>query len=280
FVGGPGVIAADGTTRIASVYGSPNNLALFLGRCLPFALAAILVSRSTARRVLVGIGGLIMLTALFLTQSAGALLFGLPAAFVVVLILWDRRKGLIATAGAAAAGLALIPLSRFVPRLQNILGGTRASTLARTYVWQSAISLLKERPLTGAGLDQFLYLYRSRYILPEGWREPDLSHPHNIILDYWVRLGIAGLAVLALSQIAFWQAALGAWRRWRTSDLLLTAIVIGAMGSMADFLAHGLIDNSFFVIDLAYVFCFTLALVVKIRDYEEGTTGLKPSVPR
>ena len=193
-----------------------------------------------------------------------------------MLILWDRRKGIIATAGLAAAGLALIPLSHFIPRLQNIFSNTRASTLTRTYVWQSAINLLKERPLTGAGLDQFLYLYRSRYILPEGWQEPDLSHPHNIVLDYWVRLGILGLVVLVVSQVAFWRAAFGAWRRWRDTDPLLTALVIGAMGSMADFLAHGLIDNSFFVVDLAFVFCFTLALVVRIRRYSLDKAQVSP----
>ncbi len=46
------------------------------------------------------------------------------------------------------------------------------------------------------------------------------------------------------------------------------------MGSMADFLAHGLVDNSYFVVDLSYVFCLTLALAVRLRAESEA---LSPS---
>jgi O-antigen ligase len=225
----------------------------------------LLIAPGRLRRIAAGIICLIMLVAVFLTQSGGALLLGVPAAIISVLALWNRRWGLIA-AGAAVAGLvALIPLSRFIPRLQGVLDLTRSSSLIRTQVWTSAINLLRERPLTGAGLDQFLYLYRSRYILPDAWREPDLSHPHNIVLDYWISLGIVGLAILVALQVTFWRSALAAWRRWRSADALLVAVTIGAMGSMADFLAHGIVDNSYFVVDLAFVFCLTLALVARLE---------------
>jgi putative inorganic carbon (HCO3(-)) transporter len=172
-----------------------------------------------------------------------------------------------------AAILALILLSRFIPRLQGALDLSRASSLIRTQVWTSAISLLRERPLTGAGLDQFLYLYRSRYIQPDAWREPDLSHPHNVVLDYWISLGILGLAILVVLQVTFWRSAVAAWRRWRGVDVLLAAVAVGAMGSMADFLAHGLVDNSYFVIDLAYVFCLTLALVLRLEKPIDEAAG-------
>ncbi len=279
--GGQGVVIAElGSRRLASVYGSPNNAALFLGRCIPFGFAMFLLSPGMLRRVLAGIIVLIMGVAVVLTQSGGAILLGVPAGIICVLILWDRKRGLIA-AGTLVAGLvALIPLSRFIPRLQGALDLTRSSSLVRTQVWTSAINLLRERPLLGGGLDQFLYLYRSRYILPEAWREPDLSHPHNFVLDYWVSLGILGLAILIALQVAFWRSALTAWRRWRNTDLLLAAVIVGAMGSMADFLAHGIVDNSYFVVDLAYVFCLTLALAVRLgrrlgREVGEDVTDAK-----
>jgi len=268
--GGQGVVIAElGSRRLASVYGSPNNAALFLGRCIPFGVAMFLLSPTMLRRVVAAIIVLIMGVAVVLTQSGGAILLGVPAGVICVLILWDRRRGLIA-AGAVVVGLvALIPLSRFIPRLQGALDLTRSSSLVRTQVWTSAINLLRERPILGGGLDQFLYLYRSRYILPEAWREPDLSHPHNVVLDYWVSLGILGLAILAALQVAFWRSALAAWRRLRHTDWLLTAVIVGAMGSMADFLAHGIVDNSYFVVDLAYVFCLTLALAVRLGRLED-----------
>jgi putative inorganic carbon (HCO3(-)) transporter len=130
----------------------------------------------------------------------------------------------------------------------------------RAQLWQASLNLLAERPLTGAGLDQFLYLYRSRYILPSAWEEPDLSHPHNILLDFWIRLGLGGVIVLGALQLAFWRMGLRAWRKLR-DDRLMVACVVGALGAMANILAHGLVDNSYFVIDLAYIFCFTVAIV-------------------
>ncbi|MEP7285765.1 MAG: O-antigen ligase family protein [Chloroflexota bacterium] len=273
-IGGSGVtIAEQGARRLAGVYGSyasPNNLALFLGRCIPFAFAMVLLAPGKVRRVIAGIIVLMMGIAVVLTQSGGALLLGVPAAVICVLVLWNRRGRIMA--GIIVVGMiALVPLSRFIPRLHNVLDLSRSSSFIRTQVWTSALNLLRERPLVGAGLDQFLYLYRSRYILPDAWREPDLSHPHNFLLDYWISLGVLGLAVLAALQFTFWRGALAAWRRWRSTDLLMAALAVGAMGSMADFLAHGLVDNSYFVVDLAYIFCFTLALVNRLNAVVEDS---------
>ena len=39
------------------------------------------------------------------------------------------------------------------------------------------------------------------------------------------------------------------------------ALALGLMASMVNFLAHGLVDASYFVIDLAFVFFMTLGLV-------------------
>jgi O-antigen ligase len=111
------------------------------------------------------------------------------------------------------------------------------------------------------GLDNFLYEYRGGYILPEAWFEPNLSHPHNVVLDYWVRLGVIGLAAGIWLQVAFWRMAWRLQARLARSDAALRGVVVGLMGGMADFLAHGAVDNSYFVIDLAFVFFLTLGLL-------------------
>ena len=53
--------------------------------------------------------------------------------------------------------------------------------------------MIRDHPLFGVGLDNFLYAYRGRYILDAAWQEPNLNHPHNIILDFATRLGLLGL---------------------------------------------------------------------------------------
>ena len=43
------------------------------------------------------------------------------------------------------------------------------------------------------------------------------------------------------------------------------ALIIGLMASMVDFLTHGMIDASYFVVDLAFVFMLTLALMQRLK---------------
>jgi O-antigen ligase len=146
-------------------------------------------------------------------------------------------------------------------------------------VWKSALQLIRDHPLFGVGPDNFLYAYRGRYLLPEAWQESSLSHPHNVILDFAARLGLIGLAVFIWMQIAFWRSALRAWRQAKATLSIdhaapsshgasEVALLIGLMASMVDFLAHGLVDASYFVVDLAFVFMLTLALVQKVNGTE------------
>ncbi|MBX3065784.1 MAG: O-antigen ligase family protein [Anaerolineae bacterium] len=277
------VIAENGSRRITSVYGSPNNVALFLGRCFPFALAMLLIAPTTLRRIAAGVIVLLIGVAVLFTQSAGAILLGIPASVIVVALLWNRRIGLIVLGVTLVGLLAFIPLSRFVPRFQGLLNLSRSTSFVRTQLWTSTYYLLRDRPITGAGLDQFLYLYRSRYILPDAWREPNLSHPHNVVLDYWVSLGIGGLIILAAQQVLFWRTGWRSLRDWRKgtedkSRYLLAALTIGAMGSMANFLAHGMVDNSYFVVDLSYVFCFTMALVFSVSRMASSSASSRDPV--
>lgn len=259
FVTGQGVVEAeDGARRLISIYGSPNGVGLYLGRCLPFALSYALLPLGTWRRAAGALTGALMLVAVLLSQSRGAILLGLPAAVLVLLIFWRGRRAaapVIAALGAMA--LALIPLSIALPRLRDLLGNT---AFFRRHLWYSALNLIREHPITGAGLDQFLYWYRSRYLLPAAWAEPNLSVPHNILLNHWVSLGLGGVALGIGMQVAFWR------RLWRVrgrvlQDALALALVLGLAGSMADFLAHGLVDVSYFSINLAFVFFLSLGML-------------------
>lgn len=261
FAQGQAVITAEaGARRLASVYGSPNNVGLFLGRCLPFALAFSLLPLDQTRRVLAALALPLMGVTVILSQSVGALFVGLPAAVIaVVLLAWRRRARWLLLALVVVITLAFA-VSLQSARFARVLDLSSGTNFFRLRVWQSAINLIQDYPLTGVGLDQFLYAFRGRYILPDAWQEPDLSHPHNFILDFWVRLGFFGVVVFIALQAAFWRRARRLYQRFRPHDTLALAIVIGMIGSMVNLLVHGLIDNSVYVQDLAYVFVFLLAL--------------------
>lgn len=261
YLSGTVIETAEGSKRLIAVYGSPNSVALQLGRCLPFALAYAWLPVGNLRRTFGVISGALMLVAFLLTQSLGGIILGLPAAVIVMFLGWRDKQFWRWLLGLMALGtLVFIALMRLVPRLRNLTNPDSNTTLFRVNIWRSTVELLKDHPITGVGLDQFLYAYRSRYILPEGSADPNLSHPHNIFLDYWVRLGIFGVVVGLWMQIAFWRTILAAVAKLRDGDVLLFAVALGTMGLMADFLAHGLVDTAFFTINLSFLFVLALAL--------------------
>ena len=153
--------------------------------------------------------------------------------------------------------LALVPFA-LTERFRSLFQEGTGTGFFRVSVWTSAVNMIRDHPLIGVGLDNFLYEY-PKYILPEAWREPNLSHPHNLILDWWTRLGVFGVAVLAWMIVEFFRRGLQVYRTW--PDNAGRVLVLALMASMIDFLAHGMIDAAYFLPDLAFVFMLTLALV-------------------
>jgi O-antigen ligase len=116
-----------------------------------------------------------------------------------------------------------------------------------------------DHPLLGVGLDNFLYAYRGGYIFDAAWQEPNLNHPHNLILDFATRLGLLGL--LAGGWLVG-EAARALWRAIHYADALWLPVAAGLAGALVAMLAHGLVDHSFFLVDLAYVFYLILGIAV------------------
>jgi hypothetical protein len=273
-------ITAEGVHRALGLYGSPNNLALLLDRALPISIAAIafspqappgarpqarldksVVGRIGQRRLLYGLALIPMLIALLLTFSRGALMLGLPAAVLFVGIVQGGRALWASLGILAATAVGLLPFLG-TNRFQSMFDMQSGTGFFRLRLWQSAWTMLREHPWLGVGPDNFLYQYRTRYILPDAWQEPNLSHPHNILLDFGTRLGIGGIAVLLWLQLAFWRLA---WRLYRHApDASARVLILGLMASMIAILAHGLVDNSFFLVDLAFIFFLITGITSKL----------------
>ncbi len=265
-------INAEGVRRaLGLVGGSPNNLALILDRAWPILLAIALFGQNQIRRWIYGIGLGLVTFVLYLTFSKGALLLGLPAGLIGMILLfgwhfyrqnWGRLVAYLG-GGLTLLGLILIPFSQ-TQRFRATFNFDDGSTsFFRLKLWQSSWSMLKENPLLGVGLDNFLYEYRTRYILPEAWQEPNLNHPHNLFLDFGTRLGLGGIGILLWLQIAFWRNA------WQVYHTQFNPLLLGLMGSMLIFLSHGLVDNSYFLVDLAFAFFLTVGIVQRWYETSE-----------
>ncbi len=258
------VTAEDVYRAVSPFYASPNNLALFLGRIFPilFAIAILPTYGGIWRRRLYSLGLIVVSLVIYLTFSRGTLLLAIPLSLCGMALVygWQHtqyRNRLIGgiLGGLTLLGLAIVPL-RQTARFQNIFSlETNSTAFFRLKLWQSSLNIIRDHWLLGLGPDNFLYAYRTRYILPEAWQEPNLSHPHNLILDFATRLGIGGVIILLWLQLAFWQKILREYQHKSEPHLL------GLMGSMLVFLSHGLIDHSFFLVDLAFLFSLSVALI-------------------
>jgi O-antigen ligase len=270
------ITAEEGVRRLRSVYGSPNNVGLFLGRVFPIGLTVALLGLGK-RRIFYGLALIPIGLAILLSQSRGAIFIGVPLSILALGLLAGGRWLWTSIGVLIVGGIAAIPLLNS-PRIQALFSGGGGTSFFRAALWKSALEMIRDQPWFGVGPDNFLYAYRGRYLRPEAWQEPSLSHPHNVVLDFAARLGLIGLGVFIWMQAAFWVTAFRALQRarsWKLDHVVPRAqarwdwaLIIGLMASMIDFLAHGLIDASYFVVDLAFVFMLTLALIQKVGEVD------------
>jgi O-antigen ligase len=275
FLLGDFITAEGGIRRLRSIYGSPNNVGLYLGRVWPFLLALLFggweqtktVSQGRrrflprGRSLYYGLALLPVGLALLLSLSRGAILLGVPAGLLIFGLFSERRWRYLAFALLVIFGIALIPLFQ-TPRFAGLLDPSRGTTALRLSLWRSAWQMFLDHPFWGVGPDNFLYAYRTRYVLPSAWEEFNLAHPHNWVLDFASRLGLGGVIVFVWMLVRFCKRVKPLVR---DPEPQRRALALGCTASMMASLAHGFVDASYFYIDLAFVFFFTLAVVIWIE---------------
>lgn len=258
----------EGVRRVNSVYGHPNNLGLYTGRVWAVAAVLALAAYLDGRRGLAvgcGLAALFALGGLLVSFSKGALLGAAGAGLVLLFFAWRAWQARsTATGGRRVSsrvlgfglGFVLVGLPLLIAALLNVPGLERFNPLGETSdirlkLWASSLAMIADHPLLGVGLDQFLAYYGD-YIHPSlvDTNEAFTSHPHNLLLDLWLRLGVLGLlAMLWLVGRYFWRVT-----RQARSSLL----AVGLLAAMVAAVLHGLVDNFYFVPDLAFAFWLLL----------------------
>jgi O-antigen ligase len=242
---GLGGTEAEGVRRAQAWYPSANHLALMLGRAWPFLLAGGLVYARWLWLPALSVG-----LGLLLTFSTGGWLGSVAATIAVVWLLRGRAAALRLATSALMVG-ALVSGAAVAGALPERLNPLRQTGGFRVDLWVSSLQMIRDHPLLGVGLDNFVYLYQQVYLREGAAAEPNLSHPHNWVLHMWLELGLLGLIAFVWLLERFVRQVLKS-RTW---------IVAGAAGAIVDMLVHGAIDNSYFLVDLAFVFWLCLVLV-------------------
>jgi len=167
---------------------------------------------------------LLCLGGILVSFSRGAWLGALAALVVLALPAVRARLGERAAPALVGLGVALAALAGLGLTVRGDLAG--GSTPVRLLLWREAIGYIRLHPL-GIGLDQFLQYHdpnSSRSLIDPsliGTSEQFAAHPHNLVLDTWLRLGPLGLAAFGWLLARFFGAIRGGYAirlrlvRWR-----------------------------------------------------------------
>ncbi|MDR0869031.1 MAG: O-antigen ligase family protein [Planctomycetota bacterium] len=130
--------------------------------------------------------------------------------FAEILLLggWARTAAgsrIRAGIGIAVVGVALLALGAAVARSPRLQETIIKQVSVRGNYWLTALDMLKARPLTGYGLDNFGSYYGA-FKQPDGW---ETRRVHNLYLQLAVDGGVGFLAALVALWAVFFRSAAG-----------------------------------------------------------------------
>lgn len=259
--------------RPPGTLGQPSYLGAYLALALPIALVISSTSTRRLNRIIYALSSTMIGIALILTYTRGAWLGAIAAVFIIALYAVLRRgqyrtKLLVHIACILPIILLAVVLSGspdiINERVSSALG-LKGSIVQRLGIWDSTLSLIKERSLIGWGIETFEDIHPrvetlSLVKLEGGPIRAD--RPHNQILYIVYSMGIIGLlAYLWLLITVF----LTGFRSLKSLDGKESFLLIGILGALL-----GCIISEQFLFSVAAVtpiFWILVGLPVSSRDH-------------
>jgi O-antigen ligase len=245
---------AEETRRVTSFYGYPNAVGLYLAPIVTLYIGWLTQKLQTKSCKLKET----IFQFLVIIASAAAIIFARSeGAYVGILcglfFLGIMTKKLRWPAVALASLLLIVIFA--VPQFKNYawqqISFQNDSGKVRISQWQETWKMLKDRPLSGAGLagyqETLAPYHKAKHI-------EIYLYPHNLFLNFWSELGLGGLIVFLLIVIKFFKDNI--------KQLLVTRywLPVALMAVMITLLVHGLVDVPYFKNDLSIFFWLLVSL--------------------
>jgi O-antigen ligase len=215
--------------RATSVFPDPHMLSFYLGLIFPVA-AAIGIKRKSGFWFS---ASAVLLIGDFLTFSRGGYLGIFAGTIFLIVYFWREIKRLFKFKSTALAILSLAAVVLLVPspfnaRFYSIFNLKEGSNKGRTEIWQQAVNVIIDHPLTGVGLGNY-----PLEIKPSAdYREP--IYAHSAYLDIAAETGVINMLVWLGIVLA---AAAGFYKKSRKDIFylgFLTGLIIFAVHSLAE----------------------------------------------
>ncbi len=221
------------------------------------------------------------LPALIWSGSRGAWVAVAASTLAVVWLMWPwvRKPVLV----AILIGIVIVVWQR-TALLDSLLLAHGDSGEVRGLVWLASWHMIQDHWFLGIGPDQFLYYYSPHYTLHPYWiprlnghataaaNEPNLAQPHNLLLDLWLSGGILALAGFIALLAGMAQLFRDLWRRSGSLSSLglpLGPLALGVAASVLAGVLHGMVDDAYFLPDLALAFWWAIALLLLLREQSD-----------
>ncbi|MDP2736886.1 MAG: O-antigen ligase family protein [bacterium] len=278
--------AAVDTRRVVSFFGYPNAVGLYLG---PIVLIMVgwlvsIVLNDKIKAFFISLVIFISILSVYFAKSKGALL-GVAVGLIMFGLMANKK---IRYATIIALIIISIGIAAYKPARELAIENITLTNLSgqiRKAGWIDAFKMLKDgRFLTGAGLANYqaaVAPYHTEGIFFKDFGDPDAQrklvfnetyrtahwqpleiylYPHNILLNFWSELGLAGALLLAWIIGKFFVIGIKNLKIQKNKY-----IVIGLISAMVAIVVHGLVDVPYFKNDLAVMFWLFVAMMSMIN---------------
>lgn len=225
-------IALNTVKREAGVFPWPTVLALYLGQVLPLALVLLVRVKKSWQKLGLFFALMLIFAAIILTFSRTAWL--LSILMVAVVIFQYQNKKLFFTALLILL-LVFVVLAKVTGKQSNPSVNIKERALSiflgksyndRLQFWESAVGLIKERPVFGFGPDTFGTVYKRYESLQLSRLGLSPKHTHNFYLFLASTAGVPSLILFILLYI------LAVYQGFKSENFYCQALSLSLVSSL------------------------------------------------
>jgi O-antigen ligase len=215
--------------------GNQNYTAMFLIIVITSMISFFIFSNSETKvsKIILIILSLLTLVAAVMTAMRTSFLALLL--FMAILFFRYRRSRLVNLFSLTLVGLIAASVYLYKPMLSKLFA--TQSLISRLYIWQHAVTLLKENPLVGIGLNHFKYTFPATYTPEAGASYFDA---HSVYLQTASQLGFLGLLSLFLIMYGF----IHVFTKIKATSGFEMTVKYGALGGFLVTFVGGIFDTT------------------------------------
>jgi O-antigen ligase len=256
------------TFRVTAWYGFPNGVGLFLAPLVPLAIYLLKQSFLKFKKTnwkfdiwnwKMFIDSLLLipcaLLAIYYAKSTGGLIG--VAAGIGLLLLFYKKTRWPAVIICLVGFVSIVSLPSLSSIRNEIFAQDRSGQI-RVGIWKETFSLLKDRPLLGAGMASYNTRIIPYHKQVNGENIEIFHHPHNVFLTIWVNTGIIGLIGFLGILFSGYRLQVTSYKKNKTLPLLNYFLI----ASLTTILVTGLVDSPYIKNDLSVFFWTIIALLI------------------